>query len=128
MDELPGGLLRVTMPLPTRPGHVHCYLAARSTAATCSSTPGSACPTRRSGGRPSSRSSTRPVVTIFLTHFHPDHLGAAADVRELTGARVYQGRVDAAQARLVWENDGVVASVLADWFHRNGVPERSPRS
>ena len=26
MDELPGGLRRVTMPLPTRPGHVHCYL------------------------------------------------------------------------------------------------------
>ena len=26
VDELPGGLCRVTMPLPTRPGHVHCYL------------------------------------------------------------------------------------------------------
>ena len=26
MEELPGGLRRVTMPLPSRPGHVHCYL------------------------------------------------------------------------------------------------------
>ena len=26
MDELPDGLLRVTLPLPMRPGHVHSYL------------------------------------------------------------------------------------------------------
>src|SRR3970040_707725 len=26
MDELPGGIRRVTLPLPTRPGHVHAYL------------------------------------------------------------------------------------------------------
>ena len=26
MDELPGGIRRVTLPLPTRPGHVHGYL------------------------------------------------------------------------------------------------------
>lgn len=63
-----------------------------------------------------------PVVTIFLTHFHPDHLGAAADVRALTGARVCQGRIDAVQSGLVWQNDEW-PQVLADWFHRNGVPE-----
>ena len=59
---------------------------------------------------------------IFLTHFHPDHLGAAADLRELTGARVCQGRIDAEQAEIVWQNDGW-SDVLADWFHLNGVPE-----
>lgn len=63
-----------------------------------------------------------PVVTVFLTHFHPDHLGAAADVGDLTGARIVQGRVDAAQAALVWQGDGW-SDVLVDWFHLNGVPE-----
>ena len=63
-----------------------------------------------------------PVVTTFLTHFHPDHLGAAADVRDLTGARTVQGRLDAEQTRIVWENDAW-SERLADWFHRNGVPE-----
>ena len=60
--------------------------------------------------------------TVFLTHFHPDHLGAAADVCELTGARAVQGRIDAEQAALVWLNDGW-SEVLAAWFHANGVPE-----
>lgn len=64
----------------------------------------------------------RPVVTTFLTHFHPDHLGAAADVRDLTGARTVQGRLDAEQARIVWENDAW-SDRLAEWFHRHGVPE-----
>jgi glyoxylase-like metal-dependent hydrolase (beta-lactamase superfamily II) len=61
------------------------------------------------------------VSTIFLTHFHPDHLGASKDVAELTGARVVQGRLDAEQASRVWTSS-VWMAVLAEWFHRNGVP------
>ncbi len=62
-----------------------------------------------------------PVVTLLVTHFHPDHLGAAADVRDLTGSRVCQGAVDALQARLVWENEEW-SQVLVGWFGANGVP------
>ena len=35
-----------------------------------------------------------PVRRIFVTHFHPDHVGAAGDLAELTGAPVLQGRLD----------------------------------
>jgi glyoxylase-like metal-dependent hydrolase (beta-lactamase superfamily II) len=62
-----------------------------------------------------------PVSTIFITHFHPDHLGATTDVRELTGARVVQGRLDAEQAAITWENSRW-SEVLAAWFRGNGVP------
>ncbi len=58
VDELPGGLLRVTMPLPTRPGHVHCYLLAGRRRLHARRHRASGCPTRQSGGRPSSRGST----------------------------------------------------------------------
>jgi glyoxylase-like metal-dependent hydrolase (beta-lactamase superfamily II) len=121
MEELPGGLRRVTMPLPSRPGHVHCYLlpvddgfmlvdtglglpdAAELWAAELDQLPG-------------------PVSTIFITHFHPDHLGATADVRDLTGARVVQGRLDAEQSAMTWKSEEW-SSHLAAWFRRNGVPD-----
>src|SRR4051812_14171224 len=121
MEELPRGLRRVTMPLPTRPGHVHCYLlpvddgfmlvdtglglpdAAELWAAELDQLPG-------------------PVSTIFVTHFHPDHLGATADVRDLTGARVLQGRLDAAQSATTWRSEDC-STHLTSWFRSNGVPE-----
>ena len=123
MEELPGGLRRVTMPLPTRPGHVHCYLLPVDDGFMLVDT-GLGLPdaARAVGGR-ARRARRARSSTIFLTHFHPDHLGAAADVHELTGARVVQGRLDAEQAALAWAERRLVGAVLAEWFQRNGVPE-----
>jgi glyoxylase-like metal-dependent hydrolase (beta-lactamase superfamily II) len=121
VDELPGGLLRVTMPLPMRPGHVHCYLLPVDGGFMVVDT-GLGLPDASERWAAELAQLDGAVVGLFITHFHPDHLGAATDVRDLTGARVYQGRVDAAQARLAWESEEW-SQVLADWFHRNGVPE-----
>ena len=121
MDELPGGVLRVTMPLPMRPGHVHCYLLPVDGGFMVVDT-GLGLPDATERWAAELAQLDGPVVRLLITHFHPDHLGAAADVRDLTGARVYQGRVDATQARRAWESDDW-SQVLADWFHRNGVPE-----
>ena len=41
----------------------------------------------------------RPVGAIMLTHFHSDHTGAAAQLRELTGAPVYASVQDAPYVR-----------------------------
>jgi glyoxylase-like metal-dependent hydrolase (beta-lactamase superfamily II) len=62
-----------------------------------------------------------PVVRILITHFHPDHIGAAADVAELTGAPVHEGELDYAQARMVWGNPEWPQRI-ADWFLTHGVP------
>jgi glyoxylase-like metal-dependent hydrolase (beta-lactamase superfamily II) len=121
VDELPGGLLRVTMPLPMRPGHVHCYLLPVDGGFMVVDT-GLGLPDARERWAAELAQLDGPVVRLFITHFHPDHLGAAADVRDLTGARVSQGSVDAAQGRLAWESDEW-PQVLAAWFHENGVPE-----
>ena len=59
---------------------------------------------------------------IVVTHFHPDHVGAAADLAELTGAPVAQGRLDYEQCDLVWGSDDW-ADVLVDWFRLHGVPD-----
>jgi len=121
MDELPGGIRRVTMPLPTRPGHVHCYLLPVEDGFVLVDT-GLGIPDAGERWAAELDVLPAPVSTIFLTHFHPDHLGATQDVRELTAARVVQGSVDAGQAVLVWGSDGW-SEVLAGWFHLNGVPE-----
>jgi glyoxylase-like metal-dependent hydrolase (beta-lactamase superfamily II) len=120
VDELVGGVLRVTMPLPMRPGHVHCYLLPVCDGFMVVDT-GLGLPDARERWAAELAQLDAPVGTLFLTHFHPDHLGAAADVRDLTGARVIQGSVDAAQARLAWESEDW-SQALADWFHVHGVP------
>lgn len=37
----------------------------------------------------------RKLDAIILTHFHWDHVGAASDLREMTGAKVYASNIDA---------------------------------
>ena len=111
----------MTMPLPMRPDHVHCYLVPVESGYMLVDT-GLGLPDAKEAWAAVLAGLDAPVVTIFLTHFHPDHLGAAADVRDLTGARTLQGRLDAEQTQIVWENDAW-SDRLADWFHRNGVPE-----
>ena len=59
---------------------------------------------------------------MFVTHFHPDHVGAAADLHELTGAPVVQGVLDYAQCELVWGNPAW-SERLVDWFQLHGAPD-----
>ena len=121
MDELVAGIRRVTLPLPTRPGHVHAYLLPGDDGWIVVDTgvgrPEAkeqwAAELERAGGR---------VAAVFVTHFHPDHVGAAADLHELTGAPVYQGALDYAQCELVWGNPAW-SERLVDWFRLQGAPE-----
>jgi glyoxylase-like metal-dependent hydrolase (beta-lactamase superfamily II) len=116
--ELPQGIRRITTPLPTRPGHVHSYLLPGEDGAMLVDT-GIGLPDAQEvwaealGGA--------EVARIFVTHFHPDHVGAAADVHELTKAPVHQGALDYAQCELVWDNPNWPRRI-AEWFVTHGVP------
>jgi len=121
VDELAGGIRRVTLPLPTRPGHVHAYLLPGDDGWTLVDT-GLGLPDARDRWAAELEELPGPVARIFVTHFHPDHVGAARDVAELTGAPVAQGRLDYEQCALVWGGDDW-ADVLVDWFRRHGVPD-----
>jgi glyoxylase-like metal-dependent hydrolase (beta-lactamase superfamily II) len=116
--ELPFGIRRITSLLPTRPGHVHSYLLPGEDGSTLVDT---------GIGLPDAQEvwarelGEDEVARIFITHFHPDHVGAAADVAELTGAPVYQGALDYAQCELVWGNPNWPHRI-AEWFLTHGVP------
>ena len=109
MEELVGGIRRVTMPLPTRPGHVHAYLLPGEDGWTLVDT-GIGLPDAKETWAAELEQLEGDVVTVFITHFHPDHIGAAADLHELTGAPVVQGALDYAQCELVWGNPVVVGA------------------
>jgi glyoxylase-like metal-dependent hydrolase (beta-lactamase superfamily II) len=63
-----------------------------------------------------------PVERIIVTHFHPDHLGAAADVAALTGAPVAQGRLDQEQAVAAW-GERRAPEALAAHMRAHGLPD-----
>ena len=121
MDELEGGIRRITLPLPTRPGHVHAYLLPGEDGWMLVDT-GVGLPDAKETWAAELEEAGGRVATIFITHFHPDHVGAAADLHELTGAPVYQGVLDYAQCELVWGNPAWSERLL-DWFHLHGTPD-----
>ena len=122
MDELAGGIRRVTLPLPTRPGHVHAYVLPDEDGWTVVDTglglPDArerwAAELERAARRGARASSSR--TSIRITSAPPPI------VAELTGAPVAQGRLDYEQCELVWGGEGW-ADVLVDWFGRHGVPQ-----
>src|SRR5262245_10718802 len=121
MDELGDGICRVTLPLPTRPGHVHAYLLPGDDGWTLVDT-GIGLPDAKASWALGLAQAGGTVATVFIPHFHPDHIGAAADLHELTGAPVHQGALDYAQCELVWGNPAW-SERLVDWFRLQGAPD-----
>src|SRR4051812_12601260 len=117
--EVEPGILRLTLPLPSGPRHVHCYLLRGTdgwtlvdTGLGLMETPWEAILAQVDG----------PVVRIFITHMHPDHVGGAEAAAAATGAPVIQGRDDHEQCRRVW-GTADWPERLAAWFLLQGVPE-----
>jgi glyoxylase-like metal-dependent hydrolase (beta-lactamase superfamily II) len=114
-DEIEPGIRRVTLPLPTGPRHVHCYLLEGDSGWILVDTGlgvGDDPPWDR-----------LPVLSaIAITHFHPDHVGGAERAAAATGAPVHQGALDYAQCERVWGTPDWPDRIAA-WFVRNGVPK-----
>ena len=116
--EVEPGILRLMLPLPSGPRHVHCYFLRSGdgwllvdTGLGLMETPWEEILAQLDG----------PVTRIFITHMHPDHVGGAEAAAAATGAPVFQGRLDYAQCERVWGTDDWPERI-AQWFIRNGVP------
>jgi glyoxylase-like metal-dependent hydrolase (beta-lactamase superfamily II) len=103
-----------------RPGHVHAYLLPGEDGWTLVDT-GVGLPDAKDLWQAALDQAGGRVARIFVTHFHPDHVGAAADLHELTGAPVVQGALDYAQCELVWGNPAW-SERLVEWFQLHGTP------
>jgi glyoxylase-like metal-dependent hydrolase (beta-lactamase superfamily II) len=121
VEEVADGILRVTFELPLGIDHVHCYLLRSSGGGwtLVDTALGSRDPEAK--WRPVLDALDGPVVRIVVTHMHPDHVGGARDVAELTGAPVLQGREDYAQCVRAW-GSGRSLPRLAEWWESHGLP------
>jgi glyoxylase-like metal-dependent hydrolase (beta-lactamase superfamily II) len=118
-------LRRATLPLPFPPRHVHVYLLRGELGWTAVDT-GLGLPDAGSQWRAIIQELDGPIVRIAVTHFHPDHVGAAADAEALTGASVHQGELDYAQCEEVWGSDDWPERIAA-WMERHGTPAEIAR-
>jgi glyoxylase-like metal-dependent hydrolase (beta-lactamase superfamily II) len=102
MIEMSDGIRRVTFALPLGIDHVHCYFLRAGDGSWTLVDTGLGRSDPEAVWAPLLAELDGPVERIVVTHLHPDHLGGSADVAALTGATVYQGRLDHEQALGVW--------------------------
>jgi glyoxylase-like metal-dependent hydrolase (beta-lactamase superfamily II) len=102
MVDVEEGVCRVTFPLPLGIDHVHCYLLRSSSGGWILVDTALGARDPEAQWRPVLDALDAPVEQIVVTHMHPDHVGGARDVHELTGAPVLQGRDDYAQCVAAW--------------------------
>jgi glyoxylase-like metal-dependent hydrolase (beta-lactamase superfamily II) len=124
--EVAEGVRRVTLPLPFGIDHVHAYLLRGGEAWTLVDT-GLGLPDAAERWRRIFDQLDAPLERIVITHFHPDHLGAAADVATLAGARVYEMPLDYSQCLRVWGDSGST-QLLIEHMLIHGTPQPAVES
>jgi glyoxylase-like metal-dependent hydrolase (beta-lactamase superfamily II) len=116
------GVRRVTFRLPLGIDHVHCYLLRDGEGAWTLVDTGLGLPGAEERWAPILDALGGPLERIVITHFHPDHVGGAADVAALSGATVWQGRIDREQSRRVWTDPAALERGL-EHTRSNGMPD-----
>jgi glyoxylase-like metal-dependent hydrolase (beta-lactamase superfamily II) len=114
------GIWRVTYPMPMSPGHVHGYLLPVDDGYLLVDA-GLGLPDLAERWAELLPQLDRPVTGVVITHFHPDHVGGAADAVEAAGAPVYQGQLDYEQCEKVWGAEDWRPRI-ASWFDLHGAP------
>ena len=127
MVELEAGIRRVTFALPLGIDHVHCYLLADSDGGWMLVDTGLGLPDAGELWAETLAQLDAPVDRIVVTHFHPDHVGAAADVARLTGAPVHQGAEDYGQCIRTW-GELRVEERMPDYLRAHGTPDADVES
>lgn len=122
MEELDFGIRRVTFALPLGIDHVHCYLLPASGGGWTLVDTGLGLPDARDRWTAVLDDLDGEVERIVITHFHPDHVGAAADVVEVTGAAVLQGVDDYEQCLRVF-GERRNEELMPEYLRVHGAPE-----
>jgi glyoxylase-like metal-dependent hydrolase (beta-lactamase superfamily II) len=120
MVDVEKGVRRVTFSIPFGIDHVHCYLLRSSSGGWILVDTGLGTWDPEAKWRPVLDELDGPIEQIVVTHMHPDHVGGARDVQEVTGAPVLQGREDYEQCVRAWGQRDAEAFVR--YWTEQGMP------
>lgn len=121
LSQVGDGIVRITFPLPFGIEHVHCYAVESGDGRLIVDT-GLGVPDAEQRWVAALDAIGASVDQIFVTHFHPDHVGAAAILQRLTGAPVLQGREDYRQCVNAWGRPEA-RDVLVAYMVEHGLPD-----
>lgn len=119
-SQVGDGIVRITFPLPFGIEHVHCYAIETGEGWLIVDT-GLGVDNAEQRWVAALEHLGGSVERIFVTHFHPDHVGAAAALARLAGAPVLQGREDYRQCVNAWGRADA-PDVLAAYMADHGLP------
>ena len=119
MVPLDDGIVRITFPLPLGIDHVHAYVIPGDDGAIVVDT-GLGLPGAHERWQRILEQVGQPA-RIVVTHFHPDHVGAAAIVAEVADAPVSQGVLDYEYCRRAWTGEAA-AERSEEHMVEHGIP------
>lgn len=119
------GIYKVRLPLPFRLNHVNCYAVKGRAGWWLVDTGLNDGPTRQVwlDFMETHQIRGRDIKGIYLTHYHPDHYGAAGWLQQLSGAPVYISAADARAAELYWRHGEETFKAVYSLFTENGMPD-----
>lgn len=118
------GLYQVTLSLPFRLNHVHCYLARKEDAWTIIDTGLHTEKTRSEWAEAFAAHHLNPeqqVEKIILTHYHPDHFGFSGALQEWTGAPVYMSEEGKRNSLSTWTEETFQRN--RQFYESHGMPQ-----
>jgi len=125
VEQLADGLIRVPIPIPGPLGHVNCYLVAGETGWTVVDTGYHTPEAEQAWQQALAGLSLRfsDIEQVVVTHYHPDHLGAAGWLQQMTGACVWMLDRERPQVERFWKPGSAAGQELQRFFAEHGMPE-----
>lgn len=117
-------IYQITLPLPFRLDHVHCYLVKGENGWTIIDSglhTESTKNTWKKAFRTYRIDPKKDIEKIVLTHYHPDHFGFSGSLQEWTGAIVHMSAIGAERARTTWTEQRYIEN--RQFYRENGLPE-----
>ncbi|KJR99859.1 MAG: hypothetical protein VR68_08145 [Peptococcaceae bacterium BRH_c4a] len=117
-------IFKVRLPLPFKLDHVNCYAIKGQDGWSIVDAGLNYGPSRKVWSEFMDRQGfgAGDITGIFVTHYHPDHYGAAGWLQRLSGSPVYMSPVDAALTEKIWKNSFQNIEIFSRMYLENGVP------